>query len=78
MNYKYTAKEKQIIYNYILREYGQVDHIIFLSDEHIRVPIEYDILVIKKDDLQILMTFGLGAFKSHNHIEKTQERAEIF
>lgn len=78
MNYKYSAEEKQIIYNYILREYGQVDHIIFLSNEHIRVPIEYDILVIKKQNLQILMTFGLGAFKSHNHEENTQERAEIF
>lgn len=76
--FSYNAKEKQIIHDHINKEYGAATKIIYLSENQRDVPIDYDLLVIYKKDMVILMTFGLGSYVSHNHDEHTNERTEIF
>lgn len=76
--YKYLANEKQLIFDHISKEYGSPKRIFYLSQEQTQVPIEFDLLLIEKNDAKILMTFGLGSFISHNHEDKSKERSEIF
>ncbi|MCV3743872.1 suppressor of fused domain protein [Ureaplasma sp. ES3154-GEN] len=78
MTYSYTIEQKQKVLNFITKHFGTPYKIISLNSFNRGIPIDYDLILVKTESTYLLMTIGLGAFDSHNHIEQTNERSEIY
>ncbi|WP_051675812.1 suppressor of fused domain protein [Ureaplasma canigenitalium] len=78
ITYQYSDLEKRKVKENIEKNFGKISELILLTKEQRIVPIYYNLVLIKKKTHQILMTFGLGSFISHNEDHQNSERSEIY